>query len=61
MGSEPVTVFTARKVHTMDPGRPVVDAIPVLDGKVMSTGTMDSMQPWLSRYDVTVDDTLKDS
>lgn len=55
-----VTVYTARKVRTMDPGRPVVDAVAVLDGKVLSTGTLESMQPWLSHYDVTVDDTLKD-
>jgi predicted amidohydrolase YtcJ len=26
----------------------------------LSTGTVDSMQPWLANYDVTVDDTFKD-
>ena len=57
---EKVTVFTARKVRTMDPGRPEAEAVAVLDGKVLSTGTMESMQPWLERYDVTVDDTFKD-
>jgi predicted amidohydrolase YtcJ len=55
-----VTVYTARKVRTMDPGRPVVQAVAVLDGKVLSTGTLESMKPWLSRYEVTVDDSLKD-
>ena len=60
MAKEKVTVFTARKFHTMDPGRPTAEAVAVLDGKVLSTGTMDSMQPWLSRYDVTVDETFKD-
>ena len=44
----------------MDPGWPEVQAVAVLDGRVLSTGTMESMQPWLSHYDVTVDDTLKD-
>jgi predicted amidohydrolase YtcJ len=59
--SEPkVTVFTAKKVFTMDPGRPQVEAVAVLDGKILSTGTLESMKPWLSRYDVTVDDTFKD-
>ncbi len=42
-----ITVFTARKVVTMDPGRPVGEAIAVMDGKVVSTGTLESMQPWL--------------
>ncbi|MBQ4891400.1 amidohydrolase [Shewanella sp. MMG014] len=55
-----VTVYTAKKIHTMDPGRPTVEAIAVLDGRVLSTGTIESMQPWLSRYDVTIDDTFKD-
>lgn len=60
MSKPQVTVFTAKKVHTMDPGRPEVDAVAVLDGKVLSTGTMESMKPWLDRYDVTVDDSFKD-
>lgn len=60
MTKRKVTVYTAKKVKTMDPGRPEVEAVAVLDGKVLSTGTMDSMQPWLEHYDVTVDDRFKD-
>lgn len=60
MGKRKVTVYTARTVRTMDPGRPVVRAVAVLDGQVLSTGTVESMKPWLSRYDVTVDDSLKE-
>lgn len=56
----PITVYTARKIYTMDPGRPEANAIAVLDGRVLSTGTMESMKPWLSRYEYTVDDSLKD-
>jgi len=55
-----VTVFTAKKVITMDQGRPSADAVAVLDGRVLSTGSLESMEPWLSRYDYTVDNTLKD-
>ena len=60
MNKGKVTVYTAKKVRTMDPGRPEAEAVAVLDGKVLSTGTIESMQPWLERYDVTVDDTFKD-
>ena len=56
----PITVYTAKKIYTMDPGRPEATAIAVLDGKVLSTGTLESMKPWLSRYKYTVNDTLKD-
>lgn len=55
-----VVVYTARKVITMDPGRPVVEAIAVLNGRILATGSLESMQPWLSRYDVTIDDSLQD-
>jgi len=58
MAKKKVTVFTARKVRTMDPGRPEVDAVAVLDGRVLATGSLQSMQPWLEHYDVTVDEPL---
>lgn len=55
-----VTVYTARTVLTMDPGRPRAEAVAVLDGRVLCTGSMESMQPWLAGRDVTVDDSLAD-
>lgn len=59
--SEPgVKVFVARSVITMDPGRPRVSAVAVKDGRVLSTGTVESMQPWLSQFDYTVDETFSD-
>ena len=55
-----ITVFPARRVITMDPGRPFAEAVAVRDGKVLSTGTLDSMRPWLSRYPHRIDDALRD-
>ena len=49
MSKNKVTVYTARRIYTMDPGRPRAEAVAVLDGRVVSTGTVRSMQPWLSR------------
>ena len=54
-----ITVFPARKVVTMDPGRPVAEAVAVMDGKVLSTGSLRSMQPWLVRHPHVIDDTLR--
>jgi predicted amidohydrolase YtcJ len=54
-----ITVFPARKVVTMDPGRPVAEAVAVVDGKVLSTGSLRSMQPWLTRHAHVIDDTLR--
>jgi predicted amidohydrolase YtcJ len=55
-----ITVYTARRIYTMDPGRPEATAIAVLDGKVLSTGSLESMQPWLSRYEHRIDNSLAD-
>ncbi len=55
-----ITVFVARKVITMDPGRPTARAIAVRDGRIVSVGTVESMQPWLRRYTHHIDDTFAD-
>lgn len=55
-----ITVYVAKRVRTMDPGRPVAEAVAVMDGRVLSTGTLQSMQPWLSRHEHVIDYTLKD-
>ncbi|GAB2508400.1 amidohydrolase [Microbulbifer agarilyticus] len=57
--ASPITVYTAKKIYTMDPARPEATAIAVLDGKVLSTGTLESMKPWLTRYKHTVDKRLE--
>lgn len=56
----PITVYSAKKIYTMDPGLPVAEAVAVLDGRVLSIGTLESMQPWLSRYEHRIDDSLSD-
>ena len=53
-----ITVFTARKIITMDHGRPDATAVAVMDGRVLSVGSLESMKPWLSRHAHTIDDTF---
>ena len=53
-------VFTAARIHTMDPGRPRADAVAVADGKIVSVGTLESMQPWLRRIPHDIDDSFRD-
>lgn len=56
-----LTVFTARVIHTMDPGRPTATAIAVADGRIVSVGSLESMQPWLRRLPHDIDDRFKDN
>ena len=51
-----ITVFPAAQIHTMDPGRPHASAVAVADGRIVSTGTIKSMQPWLRRNTYEIDD-----
>tara|TARA_B110000495_G_scaffold1215_1_gene867 strand:+ start:1093 stop:2715 length:1623 start_codon:yes stop_codon:yes gene_type:complete len=44
----------------MDPGRPHASAVAVADGRIVSTGTIKSMQPWLRRNTYEIDDRYAD-
>lgn len=51
-------VFTAAAIRTMDPGRPLANAVAVSDGRIVSVGTLESMQPWLRRLPHDIDDSF---
>lgn len=55
-----ITVFTARRIVTMDPGWPLGTAVAVKDGRILSVGTLDDLQPWLKRFPYRIDETFKD-
>lgn len=57
---EPIIVFNAKHVVTMDPGRPTADAIAVRDGRIVSVGSLDAMQQWLDNHPHVIDDTFAD-
>jgi predicted amidohydrolase YtcJ len=55
-----ITVFEAKRIVTMDPGRPTARAVAVRDGRIVSVGTRETMRPWLERYRHAVDETFAD-
>ncbi len=55
---ERLRVFTAAKIRTMDPGRPEAKAVAVSDGRIVSVGTLESMEPWLRRVPHDLDDSF---
>jgi predicted amidohydrolase YtcJ len=55
-----ITIFTARRVITMDPGRPTASAVAIREGRILSVGTIESMRPWLERYPHRIDDSFAD-
>jgi len=52
----PITVFTARQIHTMSRSAPTATAVAVRDGRILEAGTLDSLQPWLTRHPHKIDD-----
>ena len=54
------TLFPARSIITMNPSLPRADAVLVGNGKILEVGSMDSMQPWLSKHPHQVDDRFRD-
>ena len=57
---EKITVYPAQRIYTMDPGRPVASAIAISEGRIVSVGSLESMQPWLRRVPHDIDDRFKD-
>ena len=53
-----IKVLTATRIHTMDQGRPLADAVAISDGKIVSVGTLETMQPWLRRYPHVIDESF---
>ncbi len=45
--TSPITVYTAKKVITMDPAQPEATAVAVRDGIILSAGSLQGLQPWL--------------
>ncbi len=58
--SRPLTVFTARRVVTMEPARPEATAVAVLDGRIAGVGSLDDLAPWTDAHPHTVDRTFED-
>ncbi len=53
---EPLTVFVAKHVVTMDPRYPEAKVVAVRDGRIVAVGRgVDDLAPWLSRYPHTID------
>ena len=40
------TIFTARKIVTMNPANPDAQAVAVRDGRILCAGTLEECQAW---------------
>ena len=54
-----ITVYTARRIHTMNPSMPRADAVAVRDGMILEAGTLETLAPWLDAHPHVVDRTFE--
>lgn len=57
----PVTVFTARRILTMNPAQPSATHVAVRDGRILAVGDADDATAWPARFGAcAADDSLRD-
>jgi predicted amidohydrolase YtcJ len=56
-----ITVYIAKSIITMNASMPRAEAVAVRDGKILETGTLESLQPWLTKHDHKIDEQFKNS
>ncbi len=60
LSSDPITVFTARRIRTMERSLPVATAVAVRNGMVVEVGTLDTLKPWLDSHPHVIDERFAD-
>lgn len=56
-----ITVYTAHKIITVDPAKPVASAVAVKDGKILSVGSLTDMKKWLKPGSYRIDNQFYDN
>ncbi len=55
-----ITVFRAKQIITLDAGQPIAQAVAVMDGRVLHSGSFEDVLADLSSYNISVDDSFGD-
>lgn len=58
--ASPITVFVAKKIHTMDPAWPDATAVSMQDGKILEVGSLEEIKIYLGKKAYKLDHTFKD-
>ncbi|MGB1263615.1 MAG: amidohydrolase [Cognaticolwellia sp.] len=56
----PITVYTAKKIITMDTTLPTATAVAVRGNRILSVGSLADLQPWLAAYPHKIDKQFED-
>lgn len=54
-----LTIYTAKKIITMEPAMPEATAVAVADGRIVAVGSLESLQSWIDERGATINDSLR--
>lgn len=57
--TSPITVFTAKRIITMNDSQPTATAVAVREGKIVSVGSLEDLKPWLEAHPHKIDHTFE--
>ncbi len=58
--ASPLVVYVAKKIITMEPAMPEATAVAIADGRIVSVGSLESLQGWLDQRGGRIDRTFAD-
>ena len=59
VAEEPLTIYRAKSIITMDPSQPRAKAVAVADGRIVAVGDVAAMEAWTSHREYEIDDRFK--
>jgi hypothetical protein len=59
--AQKITIYTAKKIVTLDPGTPTAQAVAVMNGKVLGVGTLDEVRGWITNQPFEIDRRFQDA
>jgi predicted amidohydrolase YtcJ len=55
-----ITVYLAKRIHTMNASVPIATAVAVRDGRIIEVGSQETLEPWLRAQPYRIDDRFRD-
>ena len=59
--SRKITIYTAKRIVTLDPGTPSAEAVAVMNGKILGVGTLDEVRGWITNEEFEIDRRFQDA
>jgi len=56
-----ITIYTAKKIVTLEPGTPAAEAVAVMDGKILGVGTLEEVRGWITDQPFEIDRRFQDA